>query len=128
MAAITLFDFLNSINDHKKLEWAEDIEKAYPSYMVTRGLSYFADTVKIANEMNLNSHLDSKLQYDFYFNLIPKGKRFSKWFKPEVDEDVVALKGIFNYSEREARAAKELLLIIGKLDETLQRGFTGGRK
>ena len=31
--------------------------------------------------MNLNAHIDSRLQYDFYLEIVRKRKRFSKWTK-----------------------------------------------
>ena len=64
------FDYVNSINTTKKYLINDDIdEKDYQPYMVNRSLSYFADTILMANEMNMNAHLDKKLQYDFYFNI-----------------------------------------------------------
>ena len=47
------FDYLNSINYTKEDIMVDDIsEKKYNAFMVNRGLSYFYDTVIIANEMN----------------------------------------------------------------------------
>ena len=58
------FDYLNSINSTKKDVIVDDItEKAYNSFMVNRSLSYFNDTVVLANEMNRYHHLDNKLQF-----------------------------------------------------------------
>ena len=63
---MTPFDFLKSINDTKENLIVDDItEKQYNAYMVNRGLSYFPDTVMIANEMNVSPYLDAKLQFDF---------------------------------------------------------------
>lgn len=78
------FDFLNEINYGKNNIMVDDIvEKQYNPFMVNRGLSYFQDTVLMANEMNVNHHLDNRLQFDFFINIVRKRKRFSKWFKPE---------------------------------------------
>ena len=44
------FQYLNAINDTKQDVMVDDIaEKAYNSFMVNRGLSYFKDTVIFAN-------------------------------------------------------------------------------
>ena len=44
------FDYLNSINDTKQDLMVDDItEKQYNAFMVNRGLSYFPDTVAVAN-------------------------------------------------------------------------------
>lgn len=104
------FDYLNSINATKKDIMEDDIaEKAYNSFMVNRGLSYFNDTVLMANEMNLNSHLDKKLQYHFFINIVRKRKRFSKWAKPETESDIEAVKEYYGYNNEKARQALTLL-------------------
>ena len=86
------FEFLNAINTTKKDVIVDDItEKAYNSFMVNRSLSYFNDTVVLANEMNRYHHLDNKLQFDFLINMVRKRKRFSKWIKPQIESDVEAV-------------------------------------
>jgi len=68
----------------------DDSEKAYNSFMVNRGLSYFQDTIIIANEMN-------------------KHKRFSKWAKAQKESDIDAVKEYYGYSNEKARQALTLL-------------------
>ena len=122
------FDFLNAINYTKKDIMVDDIaEEKYSAFMVNRGLSYFQDTVCIANEMNINHHLDSRLQNDFLINIIRKKKRFSKWNKPEVVSDLEVVKEYYGYSNVKAKAAlslltKEQLVILKK------KVYKGGRK
>ncbi len=83
------FEFLNQINYGKNDIMVDDlVEKDYNSFMVNRGLSYFNDSVIFANEMNINHHVDSRLQFDFLINIIRKRKRFSKWLKPQIENDV----------------------------------------
>ena len=73
------FQYLSAINDTKQDIMVDDIsEKQYNAFMVNRGLSYFYDTVLLANEMNQRAHLDNRLQFDFFINTIRKKKRFSK--------------------------------------------------
>lgn len=104
------FDYLNSINATKNDIMEDDLaEKAYNSFMVNRGLSYFNDTVLMANEMNLHSHLDKKLQYHFLINIVRKRKRFSKWAKPETESDIEAVKEYYGYNNEKARQALTLL-------------------
>ena len=65
------FEYTNAINYTKKDIMVDDVaEKAYSSYMINRQLSYFPDTVLAANEMNRNHHLDNRLQFDFFINII----------------------------------------------------------
>lgn len=104
------FDYLNSINLTKTDIMEDDIaEKAYNSFMINRGLSYFNDTVLMANEMNLYSHLDKKLQYHFLINIVRKRKRFSKWAKPETESDIEAVKEYYGYNNEKAKEALTLL-------------------
>ena len=104
------FDYLNSINLTKKdIMIDDDCEKAYNSFMVNRGLSYFQDTIIIANEMNRQHQLDSKLQYQFLINMIRKRKRFSKWAKAQKESDIDAVKEYYGYSNEKARQALTLL-------------------
>ena len=104
------FDYLNSINLSKQDIMVDDIcEKAYNSFMVNRGLSYFPDTVVIANEMNKHHQIDNKLQYHFLINMIRKRKRFSKWAKANKESDIDAVKEYYGYSNEKARQALTLL-------------------
>ena len=71
------FEYVNSINYSKKDIMVDDIaEKGYNSFMVNRSLSYFQDTVLMANEMNKNHQIDKRLQFDFLINIVRKRKRF----------------------------------------------------
>jgi|TARA_R110000796_G_scaffold17757_1_gene54402 hypothetical protein len=104
------FDFLKSINDTKKniMELPEH-EKMYVPFVTNRSLSYFPDTVLLANEMNRYHHIDSKLQYQFLINIVRKRKRFSKWVKPEIENDIESVKEYYGYSNDKARQVLRLL-------------------
>jgi hypothetical protein len=104
------FDFLKSINDTKKniMELPEH-EKMYVPFVTNRSLSYFPDTVLLANEMNRYHHIDSKLQYQFLINIVRKRKRFSKWVKPEIENDIESVKEYYGYSNDKARQVLSLL-------------------
>ena len=80
-----LKDYLYSINQSKKniLDDDADAEKKYPAYVVNRCLSSFMDTILLSNEMNKNSHLPKRLQYDFLINSVKPRKRFSPWAKKD---------------------------------------------
>ena len=122
------FDFLNSINTTKEDIMIDDIvEKQYNPFMVNRGLSYFNDTVLMANEMNLNAHLDNRLQFDFFINIVRKKKRFSKWMKPETFSDVEVVKGYYGYSNEKARQALSLLT-KEQIQLLKKKVYKGGRK
>ncbi len=124
------FDFLNAINYTKidvisSSENPEKAEKLYNSFLVNRGLSYFADTVLYCNEMNRYHELDKKLQFNFLLNSIRKNKRFSKWHKAEVDEDIQI---ICDYYKCNIRKAKEIITVLsaGQLKQLKEKMRTGG--
>ena len=122
------FDFLNAINFTKQDIMVDDItEKAYSPFMVNRGLSYFPDTVLMANEMNQHAHLDNRLQFDFFINIVRKKRRFSKWFKAETVSDVEVVKEYYGYSNEKARQVLTLLT-TEQLDLLRKKVNKGGRK
>ena len=122
------FEYLNAINYTKQNIMVDDItEKAYNPFMVNRSLSYFNDTALIANEMNINHHLDNRLQFDFFINIVRKKKRFSKWNKPETASDVEVVKEYYGYSNEKARQVLTLLT-SDQIDELKKKVYKGGRK
>ena len=122
------FEFLNDINYGKKYIMVDDlVEKDYNSFMVNRGLSYFNDTVLMANEMNINYHLDSRLQFDFLINIIRRKRRFSKWNKPQIVNDLDVIKEYYGYSNKQAKAVHNLLS-SEQIGELRKKVYKGGKK
>jgi hypothetical protein len=122
------FEYLNSINDTKKDIMVDDIaEKQYLPFMVNRGLSYFVDTILIANEMNRNHHLDNRLQFDFCINSVRKRKRFSKWLKPHEHDDLLIVKEYYGYSNEKAKAALSILS-ASQIEDLKRKLNTGGNQ
>lgn len=122
------FEFINAINTTKKDIMIDDVtEKAYNPFIVNRSLSYFNDTVLMANEMNINHHLDNRLQFDFFINIVRKKKRFSKFMKPETVSDVEVVKEYYGYSNEKARQALSLLT-SEHINELKKKVYKGGRK
>lgn len=107
---ITPFDWINSVQQTKEdLMVDEYMEKSYNSYIVNRGLSFGADTVIYANEMNSRPHIDKRLQYDFLLNSIPAKKRFNKWIKSETVDNIDIIKEYYGYSDEKAKQALDVL-------------------
>ena len=106
-----LGDFLTAINLSKKNLMEEDplTEKEYPPFVINRSLSYFEDTILHANEVNLRGHLDNRLQNDYLLNSIRKKKRFSRWLKPDKNDDVDAIKEYYSCSYRKAHEIANVL-------------------
>ena len=121
------FSFVTAINDNKDIMVDDLAEKAYDPFMVNRSLSYFQDTVLSANEMNINHHIDKRLQNDFLINMVRKRKRFSKWEKPNSNSDVEVVKEYYGYNNEKARNALTLLT-SEQIDILRQKVYKGGRK
>jgi hypothetical protein len=125
---MNFFDYLKSINETKDdIMITPEDEKAYVPFMVNRGLSYFQDTILLANEMNQHSHLPARMQFDFLRNMVRKRKRFSKWLKAEEITDLEVVKEYYGYSNDKAMQALKLLTSdhITVLKEQL---YKGGKK
>jgi len=104
------FDYVNAVNYTKKDIMVDDIdEKDYNSFMVNRSLSYFNDTIMLANEMNIHHTIDNRLSFDFFINTIRKRKRFSKWHKASSDKDIDLIKNAYGYNTARAEEALNIL-------------------
>jgi hypothetical protein len=120
------FDYVKQINGSKKDIMVDDVaEKAYNGFLVNRALSEFFDTSIAANEMNINHHIDNRLQFDFFINIIRKGKRFSKWAKADSIENIEVVKEYYGYSNEKARDALRLLT-NDQIVELKKKVFKGG--
>lgn len=124
-----LKDWLNSINQTKNNIMDEDSEsiRQYSPYIINRCLSGEVDSLMYANEMNMNSSLDKKLQYDFYINILRKRKRFSPWIRKEAVKDLECVKSYYNYSNEKALQALKILT-KEQIDFIKSKLETGGTK
>ena len=111
-----LKEYLNAIN-HTKENLMEDSfnERKYPAWVVNRALYAHSDMIFLVNEMNINNHLDSKLQFDFLLNSSRPRKRFAPWLKTSKIDNLDLVKEYFGYSDQKAQ---EALIILS--DEELE--------
>ena len=122
------FTYVNEITNGKKHIMVDDIaEKAYNPFMVNRGLSYFHDTVLMANEMNRYHQIDKRLQFDFLINIVRKKKRFSKWLKTEENSEIEVIKEYYGYSNEKARQIHSLLS-SDQINELKKKVYKGGKR
>ena len=124
-----LKDWLKSINETKTnlVDNDSTIETKYPSYIVNRCMSGQIDTLMFANEMNINNHLDNKLQYDFLLYTLRKKKRFSPWMRKNELSNLSIVKEYSGYSDDKARQVLPLLT-EDQLNIITRRLNTGGLK
>lgn len=108
------FDYINAINTSKvDLMTGTDndklAEKGYEPFLTNRALSYHADTVGLANEMNTRHYLDKKPQFHFFINTVRPKKRYAKWEKKQKDSDVACVKEYYGYNDVKTQQALAIL-------------------
>ena len=108
---IQLKEWLYNINQQKKNIMDENplCEKGYPAWVINHALYAHSDTILLVNEMNINNHLDTRLQFDFLLNSIRSRKRFSPWLKTSKIENLELVKEYFGYSDQRAKEALTVL-------------------
>lgn len=127
-----IFDFLNAVSFDKKdliraSETPVECEKLYNPFMTNRGLSYHISSIMDANLMNQVAFLDKQLQFDFLISSVRREKRFSKWFKPEANENLELISTVYQCN---LRRAQEILSVLSddQLELIKSSQNTGGRK
>ena len=122
---MTPFDYLNAINQSKENLIVDELsEKEYVPFVVNKGLSYFPDTILYANEMNRLYLLDNKPQFLYLLNSIRPRKRFGKWHKNELTDDLKIISEYFGYSYAKAKHIQNLISSdqLNTMKEKLQKG------
>lgn len=108
------FDYVNSITlgkNNMMRDTENDVlaEKEYNPWIVNKALSYFPDTVLMANDMNMYHGLDKRPQYEYLLNMIRRNKRWAKWVKDEGSEDLDLVIKAYNCNPTVAREYLKLL-------------------
>ena len=110
------FDYVNTINTTKKnmmrgSENDELAERGYNPWIVNNALSYFPDTILHSNLMNINHHIPSRPPYEFFLSSLRPKKRFAKWVKEEVNDDLELVMKYFEFNRSNARDVMSLLTV-----------------
>jgi len=129
---ISPFDYTSSISYTKEnLMVDEDAERQYNAYMVNRALSFGADTVLFANEVNKYPQMPKQMQYQFLIGTIRKKKRYDTWQKADSEhDDINVIKEYYGYSSEKAKQALSLLTPeqISQLKDRMFKGGLLGKK
>lgn len=125
------FAFVKSITNTKQhlMQGSENdalAERAYTAFVVNKALALYGDTVLHANEMNMRPHLDNKLQYEYFLNIIRKSPRYEKWIKAEGSDDLEAVKQFYGLSNEKAKQALRVLT-ADQLKAIKEKLDTGGK-
>lgn len=120
---MTPFDWFNQVTQ----KTGTDVDLSdWNTFMVNRIASMNKRTVWIADEMNKNTGLTSQQVFDFYYNMMPKGKVYNKYIKSSKGDEVLdIIQQVYKISAGEARSYVDLLTDedIAHLRDYL---FTGG--
>ena len=108
-----VFDIVNIINSNKKhkedLVEDSDLQKHYLPYIINRNFAKYPDTLYFAQEMNLNHHLEPRLQFSFLINTIRPGMRFDKKIEKVENENSALISEYFGFNPKKTRAALSIL-------------------
>ena len=122
------FDFVKEIQVGKHdLMTDPQSEKDYVAFIINKTLSYEMDCLLYANEMNRRHHLDKKMQYHYLLHTIRARRRgFHKWSKPGENDALVAVKEVWECSDRKGM---EILRILSptQIEEVMSITNKGGR-
>jgi len=123
------FDFVKQIYYGKRnlIDENPELERQYKQFIINRALSFNHDTVLYSNEMNVQNHLDAKLQFDFFLNIVRPKKRYGKWLKRENNGVLELIKEYYKCSYAKAREYSTLL-DDSQLDIIKQKVDIGGLK
>lgn len=85
----SIFDFLNDIT-YNKVSWSQQSEsdkKKIQTYMLNRWLSMHLDYLELIAECQpVTDNLSTQQYYQFYFDLLPKKKFYTKYISSKSDK------------------------------------------
>jgi hypothetical protein len=127
-----LKDYLNAINHEKTniMDTDDEMwEKKYPPFIINKCLAPFPDTIFLVNEMNLNNHIDKKLQFDFLLNSLRTRKRYTPWLKASKQKNLEYVKEYYGYNNEKAKSALKILNDeqIKTIKDSLNKGGRNGK-
>ena len=102
-------------------------KKKYNAFMVNKVLSFFSDTIMMANEMNRNYILENDMQFQFLLNSIRSKKRYSPFLRAEKLNDLDVVKEYYGYNNEKAKSALDILT-KDEVKLIKEKLFKGGKK
>ena len=119
---MTIFDWINQILV-KKTHWnefTEDEQKKFSPFIINRWLSMDKEFIEIVNYFQKYSigTLESREVYEWYRNILPKGRRFNKYIKSKMNKkyDDYLINTLCNYFECSKLQVVEYIKLISKED------------
>lgn len=136
---VGLFDLISDISYDKK-DLLHDkstgfvknnVLRVYVPYMVNRAFSLDLSSILDAQLMNEAYFLNPDIQHDFYLNGLRKAKRFNKWPKTVIEDEVKVISEEYQVNIRRAREIARTLTKEQKniiLTKQQSKGGKDGRK
>ena len=123
MSKLNPFDYIKSINEKtgNMMDISPDAERDYVPFVVNRGLSFSADTILYANEMNCKPLTDKRMQYDYLYSSVRKRRRYDKWVKPSEMDDELVEAVMLRYQVGRKRAMEYIRLLDDASLDVLKR-------
>ena len=119
---MTIFNWINEILVSKKHwnEFTEDEQKKFSPFIINRWLSMDKEFIEIVNYFQKYSigTLESREVYEWYRNILPKGRRFNKYIKSKMNKkyDDYLINTLCNYFECSKLQVVEYIKLISKED------------
>ena len=117
---MTVLDWINQILVHKN-DWnsfSESDQKTFSSFIVNRWLSMDAEFIEIVNYFQKYAigTLESREVYEWYCDILPKGKRYNKYIKSKKSKkyDPILIDLVCRYFECSKQQVGEYLELIDK--------------
>lgn len=120
MKTKSLFDHIKQITDVQNQNYWENItdadKKSWNNYMVHRFLSMKQEWIEVVNEIQRYWELKPKSVYQFYTNILPKGRTFLRYTKSKKKSTIEkwAMDILCDYFEESSENIEKTLDIMGK--------------
>ena len=117
---MTIFDWINQILIHKKPwdDFTDDEQKKFSPFIINRFLSMDKDFIEVVNMFQKYAigTLEPREVYNWYSEVLPKGKRFNKYIKGKKDKkyDEWLIDLLCTHFESSKLQAKQYLELINK--------------
>ena len=115
-----LFDHIKQITNVQNPKYWDNItesdKKTCSNYMIHRFISMKTDWIEVANEIQKYWELKPKTVYQFYTDILPKGKTFLRYTKSKKKSKVEkwAMEHLVDYFQCSTREVEEYLELLTK--------------
>ena len=115
-----LFDHIKQINNvQNPMYWdtlTESDKKTWSNYMIHRFISMKSDWIEVANEIQRYWELKPKTIYQFYTNILPRGRTFLRYTKSKKKSKIEkwAMDILCDYFQESSHNVEKTLDIMGK--------------